>query len=390
MTHFNKSGSIFRPAGKGEVIEALPPGNYVLKLDDMIGFFLDKIDDFKLPEKIYGDCAEKTQRILNTFRDRNQNTGVLLVGEKGSGKTLLMRKLSIESNLPVIIINNSFVGDNFNSFLSSITQPAIVLFDEFEKIYKKDKQEHILTLLDGTYQSNKLFIITSNNKWQLDENMKNRPGRIYYMFEYHGLDEDFIREYCNDNLVDKTKINRLVALSKFFSEFNFDMLAAIVEETNRYGEDPGKLLTVLNIRPEYSSDISYDVQLVIGDVIVPQDACDTTQLKLKPFSEGFDSSVYFCWNQETNENAVSMVDRSDTPISYYIEMLESKKLFFGKHQESIPSKDHSYDYRYFKFNPNDIHTTDGVTIVYKNEQGVTAILTRSIDTRRLDVAYSTF
>lgn len=213
--YFQTGNKISITPDSANITNHLECGNYVVKHDMMSGYYLEKTDGFTLPPKIYGDCLKNTDRILNTFESRGKNTGVLLVGEKGSGKTLLMRNISNNSNLPTIIVNSSFTGDEFYKFLSDITQPVIVLFDEFEKVYDSDDQEKILTLLDGTYQSNKLFIITSNDKWRLDSNMKNRPGRLYYMLEYEGLDENFIREYCQDNLKNLSSIEQVVEVVTF-------------------------------------------------------------------------------------------------------------------------------------------------------------------------------
>jgi len=62
-----------------------------------------------------------------------------LVGEKGSGKTLLAKYISIaaakERGIPTIVINHPFHGDEFNLFMQSIQEPVIVLMDEFEKIH---------------------------------------------------------------------------------------------------------------------------------------------------------------------------------------------------------------------------------------------------------------
>jgi GTP-binding protein EngB required for normal cell division len=388
MIHFAQTGTTFRSTEVPVLHQELPANNYVLKCNDT-GFFLTLAEEFKLPEKIYGNCQNNSHRILTTFKDRGRNTGVLFVGEKGSGKSLLMRKICIDSNLPVIIINNDFVGDEFNSFLSSINQPAIILFDEYDKIYNnKQRQERLLTLLDGTYQSNKLFIFTSNSKYNLESNMKNRPGRIFYMFEFKGLEEQFIIDYCNDNLIDKTKISRIVSLSNFFSEFNFDMLASIVEEVNRYGEDPGQLLTVLNIRPEDSSTMQYDVQLQIGNIVVPTKDLYRSKVKFNPFLEELELTMYLCWNKQQNPDAGTLVDNPETPCSYYVEMLEKNMLYFGRRNEMTNTN--SFDYRGIVFNNSDIIRTDGNTIVYENEQGFIATIVRSRSTNSLDYAYSTF
>ena len=80
--------------------------------------------------------------------------------------------------------------------------------DEFEKTYTKEGKNYqakILTLFDGVYSSKKLFLLTCNDKSKMDSHMLNRPGRLYYLLEFHGLDQAFIREYCEDNLIRKGK-----------------------------------------------------------------------------------------------------------------------------------------------------------------------------------------
>ena len=64
---------------------------------------------------------------------------VLLAGEKGSGKTLLTKYISMEvakQGIPTIVINQALHGERFNTFIQAIEQPCVILFDEFEKIYQ--------------------------------------------------------------------------------------------------------------------------------------------------------------------------------------------------------------------------------------------------------------
>ena len=109
-------------------------------------------------------------------------------------------------------------------------------------------------------------MITCNDKWRVDIHMRNRPGRIYYMLDFKGLDADFIREYCNDNLENKIHIETIVNVGSLFSEFNFDMLKALVEEMNRYNESPQEALEMLNAKPEFDTGTEYSIKIIHNGV----------------------------------------------------------------------------------------------------------------------------
>jgi len=270
MSYFIRNGNNFRVSAEEalDIQTALPVGNYTVKFNDQGGFFyLEMVDSFNQVPKLYGDTTKHAKRIIHTYLDRPNSTGVMLNGEKGSGKTLLAKTLSIEAakmDIPTIIINNNWTGDGFNKFLQDIEQPCVILFDEFEKVYDNEDQEKALTLLDGVFPSRKLFIITCNDKWRVNEHMRNRPGRIYYMIDFKGLDPVFIQEYCDDILVNKQHIPKIVEISALFEQFNFDMLKALVEEMNRYDESPQDALKMLNAKPEFNNSGKFECQLVVN------------------------------------------------------------------------------------------------------------------------------
>jgi hypothetical protein len=274
MSFYLKRGPTFWPKGDGEIDlrSELPVGTYTVR-ESIEGFYLAETDDFKLSGKIYGKTTRQADRILNTFLDRPNTTGVGLVGEKGSGKTMLAKMISAKAaaqGISTLIVNTSFNGDGFNSFMASITEPVIVIFDEFEKVYADNEQEQILTLMDGVYPSKKLFILTANDKYKVNSHMRNRPGRIFYMIEYKGLDAEFIREYCMDNLDDKSYIEQVCRLTLLFDSFNFDMLKALVEEMNRYKESPNQAMEMLNAKPYDAGSVRHNVEMhVAGKKLEP-------------------------------------------------------------------------------------------------------------------------
>lgn len=273
MAYFIRIADTYRitPHSAVNIQEKLPAGTYAVKLDDS-GYFVELIKDFKLPTRLYGDTNKHAKRIMDTFFDRPSSTGVFLEGEKGSGKTLLAKTIATKMlalGHPTLVVNSAFCGDGFNTFLQNIDQPKVVLFDEFEKVYNDNEdmninsQERVLTLFDGVYPSKSLFIVTCNDSYRVDKNMKNRPGRMYYQLTFGGLDENFVREYAEENLHDKTNIDSIVSTSLLFRSFNFDMLQALVEEMNRYGETAQEAIKMLNAKPGDSKD-SFDIKLFIG------------------------------------------------------------------------------------------------------------------------------
>ena len=288
MTYFLKSGTRFNVRTKAalDLHEQLPPGNYTVKFDKMANcFYLEQIENFEIKGKVYGDTRRNADRILATFNDRTASTGVMLNGEKGSGKTLLAKMLAVnaaEEGVPTIVINAPWCGEEFNGFMQMIEQPTVILFDEFEKVYDNDDQEKMLTLLDGVYPSKKLFVLTCNDKWRVNGHMRNRPGRIFYMMDFKGLEQDFIIEYCEDNLKAKEHIQAICRIATLFDQFNFDMLKALIEEMNRYNETPQEAMKMLNARPEFSSEARYKITLQPKGLDISDDKLESNEWQGNP------------------------------------------------------------------------------------------------------------
>jgi hypothetical protein len=259
---YTRKGKHFYPSTAVDTYDLLPAGIYTIKQNPLSKeYYFEVAAEFQKPKKIYGSTMKYVERFLKTYQSRPQSTGILLMGEKGSGKTLTSKMLAMEAmkvGIPTIVVNEPHCGDAFNSFVQSINQECIFLFDEFEKTYNYEAQKYLLTLLDGVFPSKKLFVLTANEN-HIDYNMQNRPGRIFYKIDFGKLEADFVSEYCMDNLKNLSHLDEMMKLYALFDKFNFDMLAALVEEVNRFDESPVEASKWLNITAEAKSRYDFIV-----------------------------------------------------------------------------------------------------------------------------------
>ena len=385
MSVFLKRGERYMSSSEEELDlhPKLPGNNFIIGKDEMSGqLFFQKIESFEINTKLYGDVISNTHRILTTFDARKNSTGVLLCGEKGSGKSLLAKNISVEAakvGIPTIIINAPWVGDAFNKLIQSIEQPCIILFDEFEKVYNAEDQEEILTLLDGVFPSKKLFMLTCNDKWRVDSHMRNRPGRIFYMLDFSSLSYEFIVEYCNENLKNTTHTEKVAQIASTFNAFNFDMLKAIVEEMNRWNEAPVDALRMLNIKREFSSEMNFKVVLHINGINVIEDDLDDKFIQVNPFAEEFEISYYKEPSEEYRVKAAIRREKlaASTKAARNANLLEKA---IAQPVEVYPSRGEQ-EYARAEFTPNDIKSVsqNGSVFTFVNNKNEKVVLTKHIE-----------
>ena len=241
--------------------DQLPAQAYTVSFSMQSGFFLNKYTDIEINEKIYGIHEKKVEKVMAGFERSNRNFGVILSGAKGIGKSLfskLLMKSCIEAGYPVIIVENYIGG--ISSFINSIEQPVVVLFDEFDKTFcgksdergsATDPQTEMLTLFDGISQGKKLFIITCNELRRLNDYLVNRPGRFHYHFRFDYPDNDAIVEYLQDRGIPQSEITKVCSFAGKV-KLNYDCLRAIAFELEigEKFEDAIKDLNIINIAEE--------------------------------------------------------------------------------------------------------------------------------------------
>lgn len=231
----------------------LPPAVYSLMYSEMGGYYLtmDK-ERFKAPEKVFGNVSNRVNHIIKRYDNQTNSLGVLLTGNKGSGKSLFTTLVSnsmIERGFPVIVINDSYSGQDMNEFLNKIGE-CVIIFDEFAKTYNRQEQNKLLTLFDGIMSSKRIVLVTENDKHCLNDYIINRPGRFMYHFKYEKLEEEVVNEYCDYKGVPEKIKKQIHLLRNRSAEFSMDTLVAIVSEYHMFGSEDcnvDDLVSILNI-----------------------------------------------------------------------------------------------------------------------------------------------
>lgn len=168
--------------------------------------YLEEDKAFEFPKTYYlGDSDKKLiSKALDTFEKTDKmTTGVLLSGLKGSGKTLLAKRIAIDSNLPIIVVDKNVYADDIEGFFARIETDVCVIFDEIDKYWNT---RYLLGFLDGVKPTcKKLVIATCNNEKEIDEYLNDRCSRIRYKKTFKGLTKEIVSGIINDIIGDKKK-----------------------------------------------------------------------------------------------------------------------------------------------------------------------------------------
>lgn len=227
--------------------DTLPPKVYTVEYRPRKGCFLMEHAPLTVTEKRYGVQASKIEKVMDAFDRFERSLGVILSGDKGIGKTMFAKCLCtrvLESGIPVVLVERWY--EDLVRFIEKIDQPCLVLFDEFEKTfppYREDEdedeenacgeQERLLSLFDGTSGGKKLYVVTCNDVFRLNNCLLNRPGRFHYHFRFDYPSDREIEEYMSDKLekVYHGEIGKVIAFSKRV-RLSYDCLRAIAFELN--------------------------------------------------------------------------------------------------------------------------------------------------------------
>jgi hypothetical protein len=281
------------------ILDKLPASIFELVYNSEKGFSLNEADSFfRNSEKLYGEAETITKKVLSVFDTVKGNLGVLFSGPKGLGKSLTVRNIckeAIKKGLPVILVREHF--ENITPFIETICQPSVVVFDEFEKIYRNnyrteknelEGQDSLLNLFDSSLECKKLFLLTCNDVRNLSEYLLNRPGRLHYHFRMQRLSINEITEYCTDNLGKENYnlISDICSLGARIPDFSYDMLRSIVFELNICKCGLVEVRKFLNIDAKAKSPFNYTICFKSGKTETGFDYIDTADSRLNLYWYG--------------------------------------------------------------------------------------------------------
>lgn len=240
------SNTSFKSVHADQVHDKIPAGQYYVRIDRMGDLYLEKTE-WKEEHVIYGnDVGTRVDRCINAFiNNPGRNVGFAFMGDSGSGKSLTMRKLALTAmkqfDIPIFIVDSNISGQVLTDSIRNFAKEAIIVFDEFEKIYSDtDSLNSLLPFFDGVNTETRFMILITGNDDIGSRYFYNRPGRIHYLYQYGRLSEGDVREFLEKQLNDKTKIEDILMMRDISLLFGYDILRSIVNECNLYPEMPLK------------------------------------------------------------------------------------------------------------------------------------------------------
>lgn len=254
--------------------KSLEPKEYLFNFDEFGNCWLEDIESFKLPSKVYDVNADLRDSIRKSFNANDKNLGVLLTGNKGQGKSLTAKLICKEMGVPVIVVNKQIPqAVNFVKFFNNIKQNYVLFVDEFEKLFKEKgggedketsyhRQEVFLSFMDGvlTNEHKVLFLLTTNEG--VNEYFINRPSRIKFLVEYTELPEALFDLITTDKLKNKeyrADLEENVSLINL----NIDLLISIIDDINLFNKPFSSFKEIYNYKFEL---YKYEVNRIVDGV----------------------------------------------------------------------------------------------------------------------------
>lgn len=220
----------------GNSLTKLPVGVYSVKKDPNGNLFLEINEDFKTI-KLTGKSSKIQEFVCSHYKKTDSNFGCIFEGISGMGKTATIKNICNELNLPIILIQQGFYGQEIQTLLNNINSECILFFDEFEKIYNdRDTSNTLLSLFDGFLTSNRFITFVSfNERSELSSYFFGRPGRFLYNFKFYSLSTDDAIEFIQNNVDISEHKNKMFDYLSRINDLSYDICDKICKIISIHG-----------------------------------------------------------------------------------------------------------------------------------------------------------
>lgn len=246
-------------------IDGLEPAVH-LAVEEDGARFKRKASHYRDEIKIYGEnVQERSKAVLEDLRETETPLGVMIVGTKGNGKTMLAEYMSNacirELSMPVIEVKSMIKAKTLEAMIRSAGE-CVVYIDEYSKYYSPryanttggsqdvDNSDELLTLFSDKTLGKVLFIITDNKMQNISEFLHNRTGRMLYRFVYDYVQEDVVKDICKDFKVNKEITEFLLDHAKNTKE-SIDNILTLANKATKHKSLSSfqKIFSYLNVKP---------------------------------------------------------------------------------------------------------------------------------------------
>lgn len=210
-------------------------------LDNVIGLKQQKIEieeliEFIKNKKKYIEIGSKIPK------------GCLFYGEPGTGKTLMVKAIANECNIPFIYtsgseFNQKYIGMGSKKIkkifeYARVNQPCILFIDEIDALVRKrencssssqnekdDTLNQFLVELDGFTENQSILVIGATNRIDVLDKAVLRPGRFDRKIKFD-LPEKIDRQHIFEYYLNKMKVKNTKTLIYFLAENTYGFSGA--------------------------------------------------------------------------------------------------------------------------------------------------------------------
>lgn len=211
-------------------IDHIPPYVYRLGVDKDEVLLIKDRKLFDVPKTIYGSHYKYRDAILKDYEESPGSTGAILLGLKGSGKTMLAEDLAnwmLGKGWPVLMITSAIPGQFIRLVLEMIG-PCMLMFDEFGTSYDDEERSQLLSFFSDTSLKKVLMVVTANTEEQLNHYMLNRPQRFRYCIRYTGLSKEVLTDLMDRHTVNRN-LRRYLNYYAIKYKLSYDMALLVIQ-----------------------------------------------------------------------------------------------------------------------------------------------------------------